>query len=41
MAILFAALGKNPVTALSVYFVEPLTDSYSLVELAVEGDAAG
>jgi len=36
MAILFAALGKNPVTALSVYFVEPLTDSYSLVELAVK-----
>ncbi len=36
MAILFAALGKNPVTALSVYLVEPLTDSYSLVELAVK-----
>jgi simple sugar transport system permease protein len=36
VAILFAALGKNPVTALSVYFVEPLTDSYSLVELAVK-----
>src|SRR5215813_10799807 len=36
MAILFAALGKNPVTALSVYFVEPLTDSYSLIELAVK-----
>ena len=36
MAILFAALGKNPITALSVYFVEPLTDSYSLVELAVK-----
>jgi general nucleoside transport system permease protein len=36
MAILFAALGKNPVTALSVYFVDPLTDSYSLVELAVK-----
>jgi simple sugar transport system permease protein len=36
MAILFAALGKNPVTALSVYFVEPLTDSYSLIELVVK-----
>src|SRR5215470_438522 len=36
MAILFAALGKNPITALAVYFVEPLTDSYSLVELAVK-----
>src|SRR5713101_5816989 len=36
MAILFAALGKNPITALLVYFVEPLTDSYSLVELAVK-----
>jgi ABC-type uncharacterized transport system permease subunit len=36
MTILFAALGKNPITALSVYFVEPLTDSYSLIELAVK-----
>jgi general nucleoside transport system permease protein len=36
MAALFAALGKDPVTALRVYFVEPLTDSYSLVELAVK-----
>src|SRR5215469_16539986 len=36
MSILFAILGKNPITALSVYFVEPLTDSYSLVELAVK-----
>src|SRR5579883_3454261 len=36
MAILFAALGKNPVTALMVYFIEPLTDSYSLVELVVK-----
>src|SRR5215467_15956219 len=36
MAALFAALGKNPVTALTVYFVDPLTDSYSLVELAVK-----
>jgi general nucleoside transport system permease protein len=36
MALLFAALGKNPVTALSVYFIEPLTDSYSLIELVVK-----
>jgi general nucleoside transport system permease protein len=36
MAVLFAALGKDPVMALSAYFVEPLTDSYSLVELAVK-----
>jgi general nucleoside transport system permease protein len=36
MAMLFATLGKNPVAALSVYFMEPLTDSYSLIELAVK-----
>jgi general nucleoside transport system permease protein len=36
MAVLFAALGKDPVVALRVYFVEPLTDGYSLVELAVK-----
>ncbi len=36
MAILFAVLGKNPLTALEVYFIEPLTDSYSLVELVVK-----
>jgi general nucleoside transport system permease protein len=36
MAILFATLGKNPVTALMVYFIDPLTDSYSLVELVVK-----
>src|ERR1700733_6954861 len=36
MAVLFAALGKNPLTALEVYFIEPLTDSYSLVELVVK-----
>src|SRR3984893_16709548 len=39
MAILFAALGKNPITALSVYFIDPLTDSYSLVELVVKATA--
>jgi general nucleoside transport system permease protein len=36
MAVLFAILGKNPITALNVYFVEPLTDSYSLIEIAVK-----
>jgi general nucleoside transport system permease protein len=36
MAVLFAALGKDPAAALRVYFVEPLTDSYSLIELAVK-----
>jgi len=36
MAILFALLGKNPVAALGVYFVEPLTDAYTLQEIAVK-----
>ena len=36
MSILFALLGKNPVAALVVYFVTPLTDSYSLQEIAVK-----
>src|SRR4029077_16932067 len=36
MAVLFAILGKNPVTALGVYFLDPLTDSYSLIEIAVK-----
>ena len=36
MAILFAILGKNPITALGVYFIDPLTDSYSLIEIAVK-----
>src|SRR5436190_12079096 len=36
MSILFAILGKNPITALAVYFIEPLTDSYSLQEIAVK-----
>jgi ABC-type uncharacterized transport system permease subunit len=35
MAVLFAILGKNPVEALDVYFLEPLTDPYSLGEIAV------
>ena len=36
MAILFVSLGKNPITALGVYFIEPLTDGYSLIEIAVK-----
>jgi len=36
MSILFLVLGKNPVTALGVYFITPLTDSYSLQEIAVK-----
>jgi simple sugar transport system permease protein len=36
MAILFAILGKNPISALNVYFVEPLTDSFTLQEIAVK-----
>jgi simple sugar transport system permease protein len=36
MSILFAMLGKNPFAALAVYFITPLTDSYSLQEIAVK-----
>src|ERR1700750_165154 len=36
MSILFVLLGKNPITALGVYFIDPLTDSYSLQEIAVK-----
>jgi general nucleoside transport system permease protein len=36
MVILFAILGKNPFLALWVYFIDPLTDGYSLQELAVK-----
>jgi general nucleoside transport system permease protein len=36
MAVLFALLGKNPVAALGVYFLDPLTDAYSLQEIAVK-----
>ena len=35
-ALMFAALGKDPVRALYVYFVEPLTDPWSLHEVAVK-----
>jgi ABC-type uncharacterized transport system permease subunit len=36
MSILFAILGKNPISALMVYFIDPLTDAYSLQEIAVK-----
>ncbi len=36
ITILFAILGKDPIAALYVYFVEPVLDSYSLSELAVK-----
>src|SRR5690349_4718097 len=36
MSVLFALLGKNPIAALGVYFLDPLTDSYSLQELVVK-----
>ncbi|WP_213774300.1 ABC transporter permease [Bradyrhizobium sp. dw_78] len=36
MSILFAIIGKNPVAALDAYFIAPLTDSYSLQEIAVK-----
>jgi general nucleoside transport system permease protein len=36
MSILFALLGKNPLAALAVYFVDPLSDAYALQEIAVK-----
>lgn len=36
IAILFALLGKDPLFALKVYFLDPLTDAYSLQEIAVK-----
>ncbi len=36
MSILVAILGKNPITALNVYFIEPLTDPYTLGEIIVK-----
>jgi simple sugar transport system permease protein len=36
VGILFAIMGKNPIAALNVYFLEPLTDPYSLAEIAVK-----
>ncbi len=36
MSVLLIALDKNPLMALYVYFVEPLTDPYTLMEIAVK-----
>jgi ABC-type uncharacterized transport system permease subunit len=36
MVILLAILGKNPLLALHAYFIAPLTDGYSLQEIAVK-----
>src|ERR1700731_342786 len=36
MSVLFVLLGKNPATALAVYFLNPLTDGYALQEIAVK-----
>jgi ABC-type uncharacterized transport system permease subunit len=36
VGILFAVIGKNPIAALDVYFIEPLIDPYSLAEIAVK-----
>src|SRR6185369_8553809 len=35
-ALLFALLGKPPVAALKIYFLEPLTDPWALQEIAVK-----
>ena len=35
-AILFAIMGKNPLTAIYVYFVEPMTDPFALQEIVVK-----
>lgn len=36
MTILFLLIGKNPISALAAYFIAPLTDAYSLQEIAVK-----
>ncbi len=35
-AVLFAIMGKNPLEALYVYFIDPLTDPFTLQEIAVK-----
>ncbi|MEM7067532.1 MAG: ABC transporter permease [Pseudomonadota bacterium] len=35
-AILFAALGKDPLKGLYIYFIEPVTETWSLHELAIK-----
>jgi general nucleoside transport system permease protein len=36
VGVLFAIMGKNPLEALWVYFIEPLTDPFSLQEMVVK-----
>jgi simple sugar transport system permease protein len=36
VAVLFAIIGKNPIEALDVYFLEPLLDPFSLGEIVVK-----
>src|ERR1700759_525731 len=36
MTILFTVIGKNPASSLFAYFIAPLTDGYSLQEIAVK-----
>jgi ABC-type uncharacterized transport system permease subunit len=36
LAALFGLLGHNPITALAVYFLHPLTDAYTLPEIVVK-----
>jgi len=35
-AIMFVALGHNPIRAFTIYFIEPLTDPWTLQEMAVK-----
>src|ERR1700735_2056955 len=35
-AALFAIMGKDPLVAIYVYFIEPLTDPFTLQEIAVK-----
>src|ERR1700691_5277250 len=35
-AILFTIMGKDPIRALYIYFIEPLTDSFTLQEMVVK-----
>ncbi len=36
VGVLFAIMGKNPIAALGVYFIDPLLDPFSLQEIAVK-----
>ncbi|MEL6202537.1 MAG: ABC transporter permease, partial [Pseudomonadota bacterium] len=35
-ALMFAALGKPPISALYIYFIEPLTEIWSIHELLIK-----